>query len=136
MLKHLYVDNYKCMVNFEFQPAQMNLLVGRNGSGKSTVFEVLARLRELVLDRSDVVKAFPRTTRTRWDSRSIQTFVVQTSHASGRYDYRLEIEHEESGDQCRIKQELLSVDEKPLVFKTGEVHLFRDDHSPGPRVPG
>lgn len=136
MLKHLYIDNYKCMVNFEFQPAQMNLLLGRNGSGKSTVFEVLGKLREVVLGRSDVLAPFPRTSRTRWDSRVLQTFVIQASQISDLYTYRLEIEHERSGDRCRIKHETLAAEEKPLFgFADGEVHLYRDNHSEGPSFP-
>lgn len=136
MLKHLYVDNYKCMVNFEFIPAQLNLLLGRNGSGKSTVFEVLAKVRDVALGRSDVLSAFTRTSRTRWDSRPLQTFDIQEAQASGTYKYRLEIEHEENGDRCRIKRESLSIDDKPLfAFTDGDVHLYRDDHSHGPVFP-
>ncbi len=41
MLKRLYVDNYKCLVNFEFVPQQIQLLLGVNGTGKSSVFDVL-----------------------------------------------------------------------------------------------
>ena len=45
MLKRLYVDNYKCLVNFEFQPPQHALILGKNGTGKSAVFDVIASLR-------------------------------------------------------------------------------------------
>ena len=37
MLKRLYVDNYKCLVNFELFLEPTTLLVGLNGTGKSTI---------------------------------------------------------------------------------------------------
>lgn len=46
MLTRLYCDNYKCLVNFEFRPEATQLLMGRNGAGKSTVFEVLELIRD------------------------------------------------------------------------------------------
>jgi predicted ATPase len=46
MLTRLYCDNYKCLVNFEFRPEAIQLLMGRNGAGKSTVFEVLELIRD------------------------------------------------------------------------------------------
>jgi AAA15 family ATPase/GTPase len=42
MLKRLYIDNYKCLVNFEFATERSRLILGANGTGKSTVFESLA----------------------------------------------------------------------------------------------
>lgn len=44
MLQRLYVHNFRCFENFEFKPQDQNstLLLGKNGSGKSTVREVLA----------------------------------------------------------------------------------------------
>ena len=48
MLTRLYVDNYKCLVDFEFRPERLQLIVGRNGTGKTTVGEVLADLQLLL----------------------------------------------------------------------------------------
>lgn len=48
MLKRLYVDNYRCFVNFSLDLHPLTLLVGRNGTGKSSVLEVLFALRKLL----------------------------------------------------------------------------------------
>jgi len=37
MIKRLYVDNYKCLVNFDLKLDELSLLLGLNGSGKSSV---------------------------------------------------------------------------------------------------
>ena len=47
MLTRLYVTNYRCLVNFEFKPSNKQLIIGRNGTGKTTVFDVLALLRDV-----------------------------------------------------------------------------------------
>jgi ABC-type Mn2+/Zn2+ transport system ATPase subunit len=36
MIGRLYADNYKCFVNFEYKPRSLELILGDNGSGKST----------------------------------------------------------------------------------------------------
>ena len=45
MLTRLYVDNYRCLVDFEFKPKQAPLLLGVSGIGKSRA--VAARRAEL-----------------------------------------------------------------------------------------
>ena len=41
MLTRLYLDNFRCFENFEYKPARRELILGRNGSGKSSLFEAL-----------------------------------------------------------------------------------------------
>jgi predicted ATPase len=48
MLKRIYIDNYKCLVNFEIQLDPMNLFLGGNGTGKSTVMDALRVLQAFI----------------------------------------------------------------------------------------
>jgi predicted ATPase len=36
MLTRLYIDNFRCFVKFEYRPARTQLILGANGSGKSS----------------------------------------------------------------------------------------------------
>ncbi|HEX6901006.1 MAG TPA: AAA family ATPase [Thermoanaerobaculia bacterium] len=135
MLKRLYVDNYRCLVNFTLELQELTLLVGPNGSGKSSVLDVLYALRQMLSGTAKVTDPdiFPTRSLTRWQSRNLQIFEVVVS-LEGEPDatYRLEIEHENEGRRARILLESLAVSGKPLFeFRRGEVQLFRDDHSPG-----
>ena len=47
MLKRIYIDNYKSLVNFEVSLNEINLFLGVNGAGKSAVFEMLERSNAL-----------------------------------------------------------------------------------------
>lgn len=49
MLKRLYINNFRCLVNFEFKLDGLSLFLGANASGKSTVFEVLIKLQKFIL---------------------------------------------------------------------------------------
>jgi len=67
MLKRLYVHNYKCLVNFEINfDRDISLFLGTNGSGKSTVFEVLTKLRRVIVDEEKVENVFRRSDTPRW----------------------------------------------------------------------
>ncbi len=93
MLERIYVDNYKSLVNFEYRPAALQLILGANGSGKSSVFEVLSLLRTFLLRGATVEELFSARSLTRWQSSTTQTFEIELSDRGGRFLYRLEIEH-------------------------------------------
>ncbi|MCE2717734.1 MAG: AAA family ATPase [Dolichospermum sp.] len=49
MLKRIYIDNFRGLVNFEMSFDSINLFLGGNGSGKSTVFEALRKVQTFVI---------------------------------------------------------------------------------------
>jgi predicted ATPase len=135
MLKELYIDNYKCLVNFTFTPQSINLLLGENGTGKSTVFEVLSKLKYFITEGKEL-SIFPSETLTRWQLSPVQNFELSVSIQERNYRYRLSIEHNKQKSLSRIQSEQLFVDEKPLFdFQLGTVKLYRDDFSTGPEYP-
>ena len=136
MLKRLYVDNFRCFVNFELKLEELTLLVGPNGSGKSSVLDVLFALRQLLSGVSKVTddKLFPVQTLTRWQKRQRQIFEVTVGWGNETdLTYRIEVEHEKESHRARIVLESLMAGRKPLFeFKEGVVQLYRDNHSGGP----
>ncbi|NMC21021.1 MAG: ATP-binding protein [Thermogutta sp.] len=135
MITRLYVDNYKCLVNFELHLDELTLLLGPNGVGKTSVLDVMFALRRLLSGEAKVTDpdVFPARTLTRWQQRDKQVFEVDVVLDGDELRYRLEVEHQERGRRARISLERLESNRAPLFeFKMGEVHLYRDDHSPGP----
>ena len=135
MIKRLYIDNYKCLVNFELPLQELTLLLGPNGVGKTSVLDVMFALRRLLSGEAKVTdaEAFPTPTLTRWQKRDKQAFEVEVVLDKDELRYRLEIEHERATRRARISLERLESNGKPLfVFEMGEVHLYRDDCSQGP----
>lgn len=136
MLKRLYVDNYNCLVNFELQVDAINLFLGQNGSGKSTVFEVLRKLQSFILGDEKTGVLFKQDNLTRWQKSRVQRFELEVEGNGGTYKYELRIEHDDDRHLTRIKQENLWFDNKPLLkFELGEVQLYRDKPSSVTKYP-
>ncbi|NEQ67886.1 MAG: AAA family ATPase [Symploca sp. SIO2D2] len=117
MLKRIYIDNFRCLVNFEMKfEDHISLFLGANGSGKTTVFEVLRKLRKFIIGDGDakVLQVFPKTDLTRWETRLIQKFELDLEGNGGVYKYSLEIEHQEDDKPPKVRREKLTFDHHPL----------------------
>lgn len=127
MLSRLYLDNFRCFVNFEYRPGRRELILGGNGSGKSSLLDALLVLRQFVV-KGDLFDDFHILgQRTRWlDQRQI-TGELDAELNGGRYVYRLVIEPWEEPPRPRVVSETVHFDGKPIFeFTKGEVHLFND----------
>jgi predicted ATPase len=134
MFNRIYIDNYKCCVNLEIKFDSINLLLGDNGTGKSTIFEVLRKLQGLVCRNRQVFELFSVKDLTRWQKTSKQRFEIELQGDKGIYEYKLEIEYDRS--QVRLNQEELWFDKHCLInFSDGNVQLYQDDYSEGPSYP-
>lgn len=134
MLKRLYANNYRCLVNFEINFEELTLLMGPNGGGKSTLFDLLFGIRLLIADNAKVNKIFPPEDLTAWIKSPEQVFELDVHGETGLFSYKLVISHNPDIKKQRIELEHLFLDGKPLFeFKQGEVQLYHDDHTPGPK---
>jgi len=127
MIKRLYIDNFRCMVNFELELDRLQLFLGGNGTGKTSVFDVLHRLQQFITGRTDVSDGFPFRDLTRWDTRDSQRFELDIETEQTEYKYVLQIQHDRSRELCRVSHEYLTVDGMPLFnFEKGEAKLHRE----------
>lgn len=130
MLKRFYADNFRCLVNFEFRPPAVSLLVGRNGSGKTTVLDGLKLVRNFLFGEGDAKQIFGYS-KTLWETRPKQRFELEVEAKGGEiYLYVLELDHSD-GANPRLLREELSHEGNPLFrFDDGKVQLFSDAHVP------
>src|SRR5437764_918133 len=89
MLERLYVNNYRCLVNFDCRFTSKQLIIGPNGSGKSTLFDVMATLRDFCAAGKQADALLLGFTRTRWQEVAEQTFELDVSGNGGLYTFRL-----------------------------------------------
>ncbi len=132
MLKRIYIDNFRCLVNFELSVDGINLFLGPNGTGKSAVFDVLRKIQEFVRGRKVMHYIFNADDCTRWQTSSIKRFELEIEGNGGTYKYELFLEHEQDLEKKYIfvKQERLFFDNQILLkVEYGEVELYHEDSS-------
>lgn len=127
MLTRLFIDNYRTFEGFTWAPGQVAFVMGRNGSGKSSLFDLLYAVREFVCGDGTVVSCFPADSRSRWSARAEQVFELEVEIAAGRFIYRLEVEHRSGGEDSRVSRETLRTATETLFeFEKGTVRLYDD----------
>jgi len=140
MLKRIYIDNFKCLVNFELTVEPMNLFLGANGTGKTTLFHALLKLQQFIVESKTVTELFKSTDLTIWQDFSVQNFELEIAGNGGVYKYSLAIEHQQEPERSRMQQERLWFDDK-LLFDfniqdgAGIAQLYHDDQTVGPKYP-
>ncbi|MBF0623236.1 MAG: AAA family ATPase [Magnetococcales bacterium] len=136
MLKRIYIDNFRCLVNFELKFDPITLLLGTNGSGKTSVFDILRRLQDFIIDQARVPEVFPARDLTRWQTSGLQRFELEIVTEDDVYLYRLLIDHDVERRRSRVFEERLDLNGKTLfACREGMAQLYRDDHSEGPQYP-
>lgn len=136
MIDCIYIDNYKCFSSFQYEPGRVELILGDNGSGKSSLFGALRKLREFLVTGASTLELFPASDLTAWDKRSEQKFEIGLTGNGGRYFYSLTLQHDRKIGKNKSTHEILQFDEITLYEYDGQLaHLFRDNGSEGPVFP-
>ena len=114
-LKRIRIQNYKCLEDFELSFDQLTLLVGRNGVGKSAVFEAAHKLRQLSFGGGESEKLFPPSSYTRWSGSDKQSFSLEVAKEESDSVYLYQI----SLDGGKVTEETLSLDSQLLEGFSG-----------------
>ncbi len=86
LLRRVHIDNYKCMSNFTFSPfGDITLLLGKNGCGKSAVFEAADNLHRFVCREGKVADLFPASSLTSWNKNGKQSFELEAGDNRRRH---------------------------------------------------
>ena len=136
MLKRLYADNFRSLENFEVRFDESNVLLGLNGTGKTSVLDALRKIRDLIVLGLKVDQAFPARDMSTNQHRNVQRFELDTQSEEDHYAYELVIEHTDWRDKMRVVHEALRHNEHCVFeFDGGDAKLYRDDYREGPVVP-
>lgn len=107
MLSRIYIDNFRCFVNFEYKPERKQLLLGANGSGKSSLLDAIRHVKSFIAGEEN---PFTQSTRTRWQARPLEVIEIDAVLESHEYRYRLEIRFDEETKHQSVNLERLEVD--------------------------
>lgn len=133
MLQRLYVHNFRCLENFELKLKEISsaLLIGKNGSGKSTIgaaLEIFQSIGRGVNRVGDLVK-LRDFSRARADIPI--RFEAEVLLEEKLYKYELVLELPEGFKELRVREEILYFGERILYSRKGaEVSLEMRPGSP------
>ena len=135
MLSRIYIDNFRSLVNFELSLDSINLFLGANGSGKSTVFDAINKVKDLISGTFKVENLFSASDCCRWQTSKVHNFELEIDGNGGKYKYELSIQYKEyqytgTGHQEPfIAHERLWFNNQPLlIFDLGTVSTYNDEY--------
>jgi len=128
MINRIYIDNYKCFSDFEIHIGALLLLLGENGTGKTTVFAVLHALHQYSTLRTRSDTLFPAKTLTSWRNSTQQKYVLEVLGNGGTYTYTVIVDHDPRRSTNRVVLEEVHYEGLPLYQCDGSnAFFFRDD---------
>ncbi|MGF2039143.1 MAG: ATP-binding protein [Nostoc sp. CmiVER01] len=126
MLKRIYIDNFRGLVNFEMNFDSINLFLGGNGTGKSTVFEVLRKIQIFISGDEKVEGIFKFADCTRWQTSPIQRFELEIAGNGGSYKYEFAIRHNQ--EKSHVEYERLWFNNQlVLKIEKNQFQLSQED---------
>lgn len=103
------------------------LILGTNGTGKSTLLDVLRSVRELATGEAMPDRCFPSTSRTRWQTLEQQTIELDMRLEEDLYNFRLQLEPWGYPPRTRVRSEAVKCNGRSVFeFVEGEVKLYND----------
>ena len=129
MLKRIHVHNFRTFVNFEWVPPPIAVLVGDNGSGKSSLVEVLWHLLDIVVHGKSIEAI--GADQTKWLQETDQVFEIDIDSGKEQVRYRLQIV---GGYNLSLSESLVATDGMLYRSHEGLVELFGDEPGAQPRV--
>jgi predicted ATPase len=128
VIRRFYVHNFRCLENFELPVAGLSsvLLIGNNGSGKTTVGRALEILQKIARGTNRVGDLVKPKDLSRGRMDVPMRFEIEIELAGGIYEYAIAFEFPEGFKELRIREEKLAVNRKPVYTRNEAlVHLAK-----------
>ena len=112
MIERLYVHNFRCLENFtlDFDGNQSAVLIGRNGSGKSTVLSALQVFQSICRGPNRVKDVIRVKDFSRFDKSRPMRFEIDLAFAGTKFKYSVSFEWPADFHEARILEESLLKD--------------------------
>ncbi len=121
MLKKLYVHNFRSLQNFELDLSDLHsvVLLGKNGSGKTTVFNVIEIFQQIAQGVSQIKKLVNKKDFTFGDALSTMKLQLDVVLETRQFFYSIEIDMPQGFREPKIKNEQLKCDGRVIFEREG-----------------
>ncbi len=127
MLKRLYIHNFKSLQNFELDLSDLRsaLLLGKNGSGKTTIFEAIEIFQKIGRGVTPLDDLFKVTSFHFSNTHLPIELALDVELNSKNYHYKLIIEFPVGFAYPRVKSETLVINKEKVLTRDGGQTLFK-----------
>jgi predicted ATPase len=132
VIKRFYVHNFRCLENFELPVSGLSsaLLIGNNGSGKTTVGLALEILQRIARGTNRVRELAKPKDLSRGRADVPMRFEIEVEVEARTYGYVIAFELPVGATELRVFEEQLTVDGKPVYSREmAQVHLAKSDQA-------
>ncbi len=121
MIKRLYVNNFRCLENFELSLAgrTTSLLIGGNGSGKSTISYALEVFQKIALGTNRIGQIVKPSAFSIGRLDVPMRFEIEVDIRGVNYEYTLALELAEGFKEIRVFEEIFRVAGKSIYSRNG-----------------
>lgn len=119
MINRLYIQNFRCIesTTLDFSASHSALIIGRNGTGKSSVLAALAILQGICRSHSRVDKLLSKNDFSFNKLDRLMRFEVDVLYGGQRFEYSVAFDWPEHFREARILEERLVVDGQPIFSR-------------------
>lgn len=134
MLEKIYIDGFRHFKNFSLEPYEQNtLLSGLNGTGKSSIVEIINKLQLFLINGLPVSSLCEFSDIPKWEIKeygaATTTLGFIFSDGFDKFVYQLEIKHNFKERICRVQKESLHSGSIPLfISNEGNAETPTDDN--------
>lgn len=126
MIHRLTVDNFRSLVDFTWVPREETLVLGYNGSGKTSVLDALDAIRTLTTGESYLTKPLSRKDYSRFSYSDAVTLNLILEADEETFDYRVALHFQkERGEIYLFEEALTSSRGGAFLLEAGALH-YRD----------
>lgn len=128
MLKKIYINNFKCLQNFEFNMDELNsaFLLGKNGSGKTTIFDVVEIFQKIGKGETSLKEMISVDSFSFSDTKLPIEFEITVEIDNKIFIYELSIEFPPHFHDPKIRNESLTVKNTSVFKRDGGQASIKD----------
>lgn len=129
MIRRLYVDNFRSLVDFTWEPGAETLVLGYNGSGKTTVLDAIDIIRGWAWGWERLPELLSREQLTRWSQLKFCLFELDVQTQTGLFRYQVEFEFWRRDEETSVRAESLHLGENLVFSRNGSTVTVHNGES-------